>query len=222
MKQKIFLVSLFVIAAFCIFWITQRTVSQPQPVKLAVDTQSAQVSEAQQPSSSTGKIEVIEFFWYGCPHCYALEPYLEKWLATKPDDVVFRRVPGILGENWIPHARAYFTAEKLGVVERIHKPLFDAIHQDKKSIMNEDDLRNFFVGSGVAKDDFDRIYQSQEITDKVKAAFAMGQSFQLSGVPTLLVNAKYLVSPSSAGGYAETVTAVNKLVEAERATTTPY
>ena len=169
-----------------------------------------------QPIATGNKIEVLEFFWYGCPHCYSLEPYLEKWQATKPDDVQLRRVPAILGKNWIPHARAYFTAEKLGIVDKIHRPLFDAIHKDKQQIIDEKSLRDFFVKMGVDKDEFTRIYESNEISEQIQDAFILGQQYQITGVPAIIVNGKYRTSASMAGSNANLIEVINQLTAKER------
>lgn len=174
-----------------------------------------------QPTKSGDKIEVVEVFWYGCPHCYALEPYLEKWLETKPDDVEFRRIPGVLGRNWLPHARAYFTAEKLDVLDKTHRPMFDAIHVGRVDLGNEKKLANFFREHGVDRAEFIRIYESEEITDKVKQAFVAGQGYGLTGVPVIIVNGKYRVSSSTAGGNTKLVEAINMLIEQERNITVP-
>ena len=96
-----------------------------------------------QPTHTGKKIEVLEVFWYACPHCYDFEPYVKEWLQNKPDDVEFRRMPGIFRKNWIPHAKAYFTAEKLGVLDTIHTPLFDAIHKQRKKIHDDDAIKKF-------------------------------------------------------------------------------
>jgi thiol:disulfide interchange protein DsbA len=169
-----------------------------------------------QPTKSGSKIEVVEVFWYGCPHCYSLEPYLEKWLETKADDVEFRRIPGVLGKNWLPHARAYYTAEILGVLDRIHKQLFDAIHGDNKNIMDEKGLRDFFVKQGVKKDDFNKVYQSEEVTDRVKEAFIAGQGYNLTGVPAIIVNGKYRTSAGMTGSNQKLIETVNQLIDRER------
>jgi len=169
-----------------------------------------------QPTKSGKNIEVVEVFWYGCPHCYSLEPYLEKWLETKPDDVEFRRVPGVLGKNWLPHARAYYTAEILGVLDVIHKQLFDAIHGDNKNIMDERGLRDFFVKQGIKKDDFNKVYQSGEVTDRVKEAFIAGQGYNLTGVPAIIVNGKYRTSAGMTGSNQNLIETVNQLIDRER------
>lgn len=172
--------------------------------------------EPAQPTQSGDKIEVLEIFWYGCPHCYAFEPFIENWLKNKPDDVAFRRVPGVLGRDWIAHARAFYTAEQLGILDQIHEPLFDAIHKERRKIFSGEQLRDFFAEHGVDKDEFTRIYNSPEVTDKIKQAFIEAKNYKVTGVPTVIVNGKYLTSASMAGSYEKLVEIINQLVEMER------
>ncbi len=173
-----------------------------------------------QPTQSGEKIEVLEVFWYACPHCFHFEPYISKWLETKPDDVEFRRMPGIFRKNWIPHAKAYFTAQKLGVLDTIHTPLFDAIHKRKEKIHDDNAIKNFFVSHGVDKAEFMKAYESDEVQTKVKQAFVMGQRYKLTGVPAVIVNGKYMVSGSTAGSFENVLKVIDQLVDKERASTT--
>lgn len=169
-----------------------------------------------QPTQTVDKIEVVEVFWYGCPHCYEFEPYLEKWLENKPDDVEFRRMPGIFRQSWIPHAHAYYTAEKLGVVDRIHRPLLDAIHRDKQKLFDEKSLKEFFIQNGVDGDKYTSIYHSNEVETKVKQAYVMGKGYALTGVPAIIVNGKYRTGADLAGSYEKVLAVIDSLVEQER------
>ena len=173
-----------------------------------------------QPTQSGDKIEVVEVFWYACPHCFDFEPYISKWLASKPDDVEFRRMPGIFRKNWIPHAKAYFTAEKLGALDTIHTPLFDALHKQKKNIHDDDAIEEFFVKQDVDKAKFTQAYESDEVQTKVKQAFIMGQRYKLTGVPAVIVNGKHMVSGSTAGSFENILKVIDQLVDKERASTT--
>jgi thiol:disulfide interchange protein DsbA len=168
-----------------------------------------------QPTQTGNKIEVIEIFWYGCPHCYTFEPYIENWLETKENYIEFRRIPGVLGNRWIPHARAFYTAEKLGVIEKIHIPLFDAIHKNNEEISNEKELRKFFEKNGVKTSDFDKVYHSAEIDKKVMESFTAGQKYKVTGVPAVIVNGKYGTSASMAGSYQNLITTINQLAKRE-------
>ena len=169
-----------------------------------------------QPTQTDGKIEVLEVFWYGCPHCYSFEPHIESWLKTIAEDVEFRRMPGIFNKNWIPHAKAYFTAEKLGVLDKIHSPLFEALHKERKRIFSEDELRDFFVSKGIDGDEFTRVFNSREIETRFKQAFVMGQRYKITGVPAVIINGKYMTSGSMAGSYENLLKTIDLLVDKER------
>jgi len=168
-----------------------------------------------QPTSAGDKIEVVEVFWYGCPHCYHFEPVIEKWLDEKAEYIEFVRMPGILGKNWLPHARAFYAAEKLGVLDIIHKPLFDAIHKDNRKIIDEKSLRVFFSEHGVSGDEFDQAYNSSEVEEKVRAAFTAGQGYALTGVPAIIINGKYGTSASVAGDFNKIIDVINTLAAKE-------
>ena len=183
--------------------------------------QSYTVVQPQQPTQvQPGKIEVLEFFWYGCPHCYSMEPHVEKWLQSKAADVEFIRVPGVLNKLWMAHARAYYTAQKLGVLEQIHRPLFDAMHRENRKVYTEDDLRDFFEEKGVKEEDFTRTYNSHDVEIRVKQAYVMAQNYRLTGVPAFIVNGKYATSGQLAGTYENIITTINTLIEMERGATT--
>ncbi len=169
-----------------------------------------------QPTQTDNKIEVLEVFWYGCPHCYDFEPYVEKWLENLPEDVEFRRMPGIFNKNWIPHAKAYFTAEKLGVLDKIHNPLFNALHKERKRIYNEDELKDFFVAKGVDGDKFTKVFNSSEIETKFKQAFVMGKRYKITGVPAVIINGKYMTSGSMSGSYENLLKTIDELIAKER------
>ena len=175
-----------------------------------------EIRPAQPTQVPAGKIEVVEMFWYGCPHCYHFEPYIEKWLKTKPDDVVFRRVPAALNKSWLPHAKAYFTAEKLGILDKIHRPLFDAIHKDRRPIFTEDQLRDFFKEFGVDPDEFTKIYNSDEVETKTKQAFFLARGYRVTGVPSMIINGKYLTSGTLTGSYENMLKVVDNLIKKER------
>ncbi len=169
-----------------------------------------------QPTQSGDKIEVVEVFWYGCPHCYSFEPFLEEWLKTLPEDVQFIRLPGVLNPGWIPHAKAYYTAEKLGVLEKTHRPLFDAIHKEKKPVFNDEQLRDFFVSKGVSAEQFTGTFASKEVDAKIRQAYFLARDYKLTGVPSVIVNGKYLTSASTTGTFEELINVMNALIDKER------
>jgi protein dithiol oxidoreductase (disulfide-forming) len=146
---------------------------------------------------SPGKIEVIEFFWYRCPHCYALEPDLEAWVKRLPRDVQFKRVPGILNEDWAIDARIYYTLEALGEVNRVHRQLFDVIHQQGGVRLHGDAFAKW-VADWLAKQKvdmakYDAAFRSFTVESKLRRAAQMASSYRLDGVPALSVQGRYLV-----------------------------
>ena len=167
------------------------------------------------PTQTGDKIEVVEVFWYGCPHCYSFEPYIEQWLAEKPDNVEFVRVPGVLNQNWIPHAKAFYTAQKLGIVDDTHRALFDAIHKDRRQIYTEDALQDFFSEHGVDADEFSETYNSREIDTKIRQAYFLARDYKLTGVPSIVINGKYLISATYVRSFDEMMTVMKALLERE-------
>lgn len=150
-------------------------------------------------TDNPAQIEVTEFFWYGCPHCYEFEPSLEKWVKALPKDVEFKRVPAPLNRNWEIAARVYYTLEAMGQVEKLHVPLFNAIHQDRLRITNERALLEWLDSKGVDTKKFSAAYRSFAVESKIKRAQQLTQAAVLEGVPALMVNGKYLVPGQSAG-----------------------
>jgi thiol:disulfide interchange protein DsbA len=169
-----------------------------------------------QPTASVDKIEVVELFWYGCPHCYRLEPYVSEWVASKPDDVEFILMPAIIGPPWELLAKAFYTAEFLGVQDKIHIALFEAIHNDKKTFKDEAAVQAFFVAQGVSEQDFKNTFNSFAVSVKVNNAKLMTKRYAISGVPTIIVNGKYSTSGSLAGSNENIIKVVDYLVEQER------
>jgi protein dithiol oxidoreductase (disulfide-forming) len=170
-----------------------------------------------QPTSSDDKIEVLELFWYGCPHCYHLEPELNAWLKHKPDDVVFVRVPAVLGTSWELLARAYYTADLLGALDKIHEPLFDHIHKDRKLIRNASELKAFFMQQGVSEADFDKTFNSFAVVTMTNRAREARNMYGITGVPTMVVNGKYRTTATLAGSNEKMLQVVDFLVAKERA-----
>lgn len=171
-----------------------------------------------QPTETKGKIEVVELFWYGCPHCYRFQPYMERWLKQKPADVEYRRMPVILGENWALLAKAYYTAEILGIVDRLHQPLFDAIHAQKRRIDTEERLMEFFAEQGVSNEDFRKAYNSFAVDAKVRRSREMGRRYQTQATPSVAINGKYILNPDNADGNFNTMIKVmDYLIDKERA-----
>ena len=162
------------------------------------------------------KIEVLELFWYGCPHCYHFEPLLDKWLQNKPANVEFRRMPVIFtNPKWELHAKAYYTAEALGVLDKIHRPLFDAIHAQNRDLGTEAALMAFFAQHGVSNEDFQRTFNSFSVRTKTNQAKTMTDRYGISGVPAVIVNGKYRTDGISAGTLENALAVVNYLINNE-------
>jgi thiol:disulfide interchange protein DsbA len=153
------------------------------------------VTPAQQTDVKPGQIEVIEFYWYGCPHCFALEPYVEAWEKQGlPKNVVFKRVPASMkGSEFYVDAQATFVAEILGVGEKIREPFFNAIHLDGNDALrtDKDAIRTFFGKYGVKPADFDTTWDSFGVQSRLAQAQQLGDRYQVQGVPTIIVNGKW-------------------------------
>lgn len=145
-------------------------------------------------------IEVAEYFWYGCPHCYSIEPAVQRWLETKPENVTFLRVPAPLNPRWAVHARAYYVAEVLGKVEDIHEPLFKAMHEKRRQLMSKEELAEFFTDFGISSEEFDKTWDSFAVQTRMQKALNDARRFRLTGVPTVVVNNEYATSMASSGG----------------------
>jgi thiol:disulfide interchange protein DsbA len=144
-------------------------------------------------TDNPARVEVIELFWYGCPHCYEFEPLVERWVKALPKDVEFKRVPAPLNRNWEIAARVYYTLESMGLLEKLHGPLFDAIHRDHLKITNERALLEWLGGKGVDTKKFSATYRSFTVESKLKRGQRITEGAQIEGVPALLVNGRYLI-----------------------------
>lgn len=159
------------------------------------------------------QIEVREFFWYGCSHCYALEPSLNNWLATKPADVNFIRTPAALNPVWEQNARAYYTVEGMGkMTDALHDQLFSTIHQQQKQLFDQPSLADFYGKAGVDVAAFNSAYNSFAVTTKINQSKQLAQRAGLSGVPALVVNGQYLVG----GEPQQVIRTLNGLIAQER------
>ena len=170
-----------------------------------------------QPTDTPDKIEVLEVFWYGCPHCFTFLPNMEQYEAGKPDYVAVRHMPAIFRDSWVAHARAFYTAELLGVEDQIRRPLFEAIHLRKQPLDSKEELRKFFEKYGVSNDDFNKTYDSFAVQTLLRKSQVMQQRYGVRGTPTVIVNGKYRVSASLAGSRENVIKVIEALVERERA-----
>jgi thiol:disulfide interchange protein DsbA len=165
----------------------------------------------------TGKVEVIEFFWYGCPHCYAFEPTIEPWIAALPADVHFRRVPAAFNTRWEFHQQIYCTWEALGVVDRMHARTFDRFHKLGKPIDELDDLLAFAKESGLDPAQVRKAWDGFGVHNKMAQDKALAEAYGIDGVPTIGIHGRYTTSPSK-GGMKECLATTDTLVAQLRKT----
>jgi len=170
---------------------------------------------AKQATDSGDKVEVIEFFWYGCPHCNIFDPILEKWVESKPDNVAFKRVPAVFRPEWKVHARAYYALQAMGAGEKYHSKIFDEIHKNKKRIDTLDSLTDFLVKQGINKEEFTGMYNSMSVDGMLRKAIKQLAGYKIQGVPAMAVNGKYVVSGKSAGSYENMILIVEHLIKKE-------
>lgn len=161
-------------------------------------------------TSDPNKIEVTEIFWFGCPHCYAFEPLVTSWEEKLPSDVVFVRSPGMWNQTMEIHAQIYYATEALGVADKMRPIVFDEIHQRRNYLQSEDAVRELFIREGISGEDFDKAWNSFSVSSAVKRAGTRMRDYGVRGVPSMVVNGKYLVS---IGGAVATQTDMLKIVD---------
>lgn len=158
------------------------------------------------------RVEVLEFFWYGCPHCFSLEPDLTAWVKTLPKGAYFRRIPAVFTPNWAPLARAYYAAELLGITEKLHYDIFNAIHLSGQNLNNRETLLSFIEKLGVNRKQFAQKLDSPEVTARVETSQRLGAAAQLQGVPALVVDGKYQTSVTQTGSHEKLLATLNELI----------
>jgi len=162
------------------------------------------------------RVEVIEFFYYGCPVCYETEPFLSRWLASAPAYVSMRRVPALSSEAWEPFARLYYALETLGQVERLHWPVYDNFHFEDVKLNDEKVMVDWVARNGVEREKFIETYASASVAGKVAQARELLKSYDVRGVPTFVVDGKFLTSARLAGGTEQVVRTLDRLVRLAR------
>jgi len=169
------------------------------------------------PVVTGGRIEVIEFFYYGCPICYELEPHMTRWLATQaPGYVAVRRIPALSTDGWESLAKLYFTLEAVGAVSRLHWPVYDNFHFEGKRLDDEKVMLEWVSKNGVDAKKFAQIYASPEIKERVVQSRALMKTYDVRGVPTIIVDGKYQSSARLAGGTRALMQIVDDLVRQAR------
>ena len=174
-----------------------------------------EIIPAQHSSAPAGKIEVVELFWYGCSHCYRLEPKLEAWLKNKPENIHFVRMPAQFNPQWELHAGAYYTAQALGIIDKTHTDTFKEIHEKRNRLTTVDALAAFYLRYGITRDKFMKVYESPAIRNRKAHAKGMVQRYGANSVPTFIINGKYRTNETMAGSKAEMFAVIEALVAAE-------
>ncbi|RZO22120.1 MAG: thiol:disulfide interchange protein DsbA/DsbL [Candidatus Thioglobus sp.] len=167
----------------------------------------------EQPVRTGDQIEVLEIFWYGCPHCYALEPYLKKWLKNKPEFVEFVQLPAVLNRSWEFDARVFYTFVALGLIDELHEAYFDAIHKDRKRMKNVEQVASWAQEQGVDPQLIMDTFNSFGVDSMLANATQMSGRYEADGVPTIIIDGKYRTTVSLAGGHNEIIDLINYLAQ---------
>ena len=168
--------------------------------------------------SPAGKIEVVEFFWYSCPHCNAFEPMLSAWLKKLPPDVSFRRVPVAFRDDFVPQQRLFYTLEAMGKIDDLHTKVFQEIHQNRQPTDREDRILAFVEKNGVDRAKFQELYNSFAVSTKARKAKTLQDQYQVDGVPALGINGQFYTDGTLAGGMPRALLVADYLIgEARRA-----
>lgn len=146
----------------------------------------------EQPGGEGDRIQLIEFFWYGCPHCYTLEPHLNAWLAKKPDNVDFTRIPAMFDRpEVVLHAQTYYALELMGVIDELHAKLFDAINEERRRLKTQQEMETFLAEQGVDIERYRKSMKSFAVQTQARRASVLASRFDVRGVPAIVVDGKY-------------------------------
>ncbi|MBT0569698.1 thiol:disulfide interchange protein DsbA/DsbL [Curvibacter sp. CHRR-16] len=164
-----------------------------------------------------GKIEVVEFFWFNCPHCNAFEPTLQAWIPKLPKDVHFRRVPVAFRDDFVPQQRFFYALETMGLVEKMQAKVFAAIHVERQDLTKPDAIINWVAKQGIDKNAFTAAYNSFATATKAGKATQLQNAYKIEGVPSLGVAGRFLTDAGMAGGMGRALQIVQQLVDQVRA-----
>ena len=170
-----------------------------------------------QPVATGSKVEVLEFFWYRCPHCFQLEPGLNAWLKTLPRDAQVRRVPAVFRDDWMPGAKLYYTLEQMNLLDRLHHKVFDAYHVENINLNDPAVLGGWIAKQGVDRKKFEGIYNSFSTQSKATQGAQLATAYAISGVPAFIIDGKYTTSVSMAGSQARLFEVLDQLIVKARA-----
>jgi len=187
--------------------------AQGAPVEGTHYTKLAQPAPVSAPA---GKIEVVEFFSYGCPHCFALEPTLEAWAKRLPNDVVFKRVPVGFNALYENYQKIFYALEAMGELDKMHMKVFNAIHQQRQRLDKEADIAAFMAANGIDGAKFIEQYKSFSVQTKARQAQQLSQSYKIEGVPAMGVQGRFVTSGAQAGSNERALAVTDSLVQGIR------
>jgi thiol:disulfide interchange protein DsbA len=169
--------------------------------------------------AGNGKIELIEFFWYSCPHCNAFEPTFAQWIKTAPKDVVVRRVPVAFREDFVPQQRLFFALEAMNLLESLHAKVFVAIHVEKQPLNTETAIADWVAKQGVDKAKFLETYKSFGVASKLKRAVQLQNDYKVEGVPSFGIAGRFYTDGSIAGSMERAIKVAESLIAQSRTRT---
>jgi len=185
-----------ILASLILLGVSGFALAQSRPIEEGFDYRVLPTAQALE---AKGKVEVLEFFWYGCPHCHDFEPQLDAWVKRQAKDVVVRKVPVAFRDDLLTHSQLFYALESLGKPE-LHAKVMDAIHVGKKKLLAEAEITDWVVSQGVNRESFTKAFRSFTVTSKARAANQIAQSYRIDGVPTVAIQGRYITSPSITGG----------------------
>jgi protein dithiol oxidoreductase (disulfide-forming) len=162
---------------------------------------------------ATGKVEVVEFFGYWCPHCHAFEPMLDEWARKLPAQVSFRRIPVAFSAAQEPYQRIFLALEAMGQLDAMHRKVFTAIHVQKQRLDKDADILALMTANGIDGAKFTETFKSFTVASKAKQARQMADAYRIDGVPTLGIHGRYFTSPSLAGGHEQALRVTDFLIQ---------
>ena len=162
-----------------------------------------------------GSIEVVEIFWYGCPHCYELEPYIDKWLKSKPQNVVFTRLPAVFNKLWEVHAKAYYALFLMEALDQANRIIFEGMHAQGRLLKNLDSITRFLKQNNIDDKKFASLYVADDVKKLVSEAGDLVDAYDIHGVPAIIVDGKYRVTGKMAGSYQGMLDITDYLVKRE-------
>ena len=169
------------------------------------------------PERAAAPVDIIEFFWYGCPYCFELQPLLEAWLRRRPADTVFRRIPAVRRDAWVPHVRIFYALSLLGEVERLHQKVYEAYHVEALALSKADVVEQWAMRHGIERETWVAAYTSSEVDRDVEFARASTLRHEVPGTPSFVVDERYLTSSELAGSVPAVIPILDELIRLARA-----